>query len=53
MEGEVIFNREWSEKSEKIQVISQVVKGKKLFLRVFDGLDNTAQCSVYDEDDVR
>ena len=50
---EVIFNLEWSEKSAKIQVISRVVKGKKLFLRVFDGLDNTAQCSVDDEDDVR
>ena len=43
---QVIFDRDWSEKSAKVQIISRIQKGNVWFLRIFDGINNTAQCCV-------
>ena len=45
---QVIFNRDWTEPSAKIQIVSRVKKGQICFFRIYDGLDNTAQCCVED-----
>ena len=45
----VIFDREWKEPSAKVQLISRIKVNNLVFLRIFDGSDNTGQCCVAEE----
>ena len=45
----VIFDREWKEPTAKVQLISRVRVNNLIFLRIYDGSDNTGQCCVDEE----
>ena len=42
----VIFDREWKEPSAKVQLISRIKVNNLMFLRIYDGSDNTGQCCI-------